>query len=76
MCHLPKKVPKKKIWIGMPAIGELRFTNQLGTRGVSLRKSMNVNRVDLFSSTFFTNLYTKSGLALMTHPFRNAYDWR
>lgn len=53
---LPKKVPRKKIWIGIPAIGELRLTNQLGTSGVSLRKSMKVNKVDLFSSTFFTNL--------------------
>jgi len=41
----PSRVPTAKCWIGIPAIGEAKLTNQLGQRGVNLRKSMYQNKL-------------------------------
>jgi len=49
-------VPEKKIYNGIPAIGDERLINQLGKRGVVLKNNINVKRVLFFSSTFLANL--------------------
>ncbi len=64
--YIPKNEAMMKYLYGIPTKGEPRFTNQLGIKGVNLKKSMYQKRFYLFEFTIPWNFWNKDGNFLKT----------
>jgi len=85
---LPKKVPRKKVFNGIPTIGEAMLTNQFGTSGVSLKNNIYQNKFPCCFETYTEifnfshtkiltiplNFFMRSGKNFITSPFPNKFD--